>query len=170
MAAKTRIPKRRIIRKDDQRGLGIIQLEETDLETLNHLLRLEDDIFGDEAVDEWFMVSNIRHGNVMLLVDLVKRKPIGIAVLMRDWDDLKKCYLADFGIKETYRGKGFGTYFLGVVLEEVRQEGFKTISLTVDINNPVAIHLYEKHGFRIVEERHNLYGEGRHRYIMEKTL
>jgi len=116
------------------------------------------------------MVSNIRHGNVMLLVDLSRRKLIGIAILMRDWDDLKKCYLADFGIKETYRGKGLGTYFLRAVLDEVRRQRFKTISLTVDINNPVAIHLYQKHGFRIVEEKHNLYGEGRHRYIMEKVF
>lgn len=156
-----------LIRKNDIPGIGVAELEESNLEILNHLMKLEGDIFGDEAVDEWFIVSNIRHGNVLVLLDLNKRRAIGIAILMRDWDELDKCYLADFGIKETHRGRGLGTYFLGVVLDEVRKAGFKRVSLTVDVENKVAIHLYEKYGFKIVEERRNLYGEGRDRYVME---
>ena len=86
---------------------------------------------------------------------------------MRDWDELDKCYLADFGIRERYRGRGFGSSFLEVVLGVIKEEGIRHISLTVDTRNDAAIKLYEKHGFKIISERHNLYGLGRDRYIME---
>lgn len=148
-------------------GFPIYRLEEASLEGLTRLMHLEDDIFGDEAVGEWYMVSHINHGNVMVLVDAVKKRNAGIAILMRDWDELDKCYLADFGIREGYRGKGMGSAFLEMVLTLVREEGFRRVSLTVDTKNEPAIGMYRKHGFRIATERHNHYGLGRDRYIME---
>lgn len=151
-------------------GFHVFTLEEASLEGLNRLMRLEEDIFGEETLDEWYMVSHIHHGNVLVLVDAARRKTVGIAVLMRDWDELDKCYLADFGIRADYRGKGLGSTFLRKVLDLVREEGFSRISLTVDIANEPAIGLYKKHGFRIVQERHHLYGEGRHRYVMELAM
>jgi ribosomal-protein-alanine N-acetyltransferase len=160
----------RLIRKDEERGLGVAQMEEASLEMLNHLMKLEDDIFGEESVGEWFMVSNVRHGNVLVLVDLKTHRSIGIAILMRDWADIQRCYLSDFGVKAGYRGRGLGSYFLGVVLEEVRLMGIHQVSLTVDVNNSAAMGLYRKFGFSIAEERTNLYGEGRDRYVMELEL
>ena len=160
----------RFIRKDEESGLGVAQMEEASLEMLNHLMKLEDDIFGEESVGEWFIVSNVRHGNVLVLVDLKTRRSIGIAILMRDWADIQRCYLSDFGVKAGYRGRGLGSYFLGVVLEEVRLMGIHQVSLTVDVNNSAAIGLYRKFGFSIAEERKNLYGEGRDRYVMELEL
>jgi ribosomal-protein-alanine N-acetyltransferase len=151
-------------------GYHVFTLEEASLEGLNRLMRLEEDIFGEETLDEWYMVSHIHHGNVLVLLDAAKRKTVGIAILMRDWDELDKCYLADFGIREDYRGKGLGSSFLRKVLELVREEGFSRISLTVDTANEPAIGLYRKHGFRIVQERRHLYGEGRHRYVMELNV
>lgn len=148
-------------------GFPILRLDEASLDGLTRLMSLEDDIFGDDAVGEWYMVSHINHGNVMVLMDAAQKRSVGIAILMRDWDELDKCYLADFGIREGYRGRGFGSSFLNVVLGVVKEEGFKRVRLTVDIHNSVAIRLYEKHGFRIVHERRNHYGLGRDRYIME---
>ena len=157
----------KLIKRDESRRLAVAQMEETNLEMLNHLMTLEDDIFGEESVGEWFMVSNVHHGNVLVLLDLPSYRPVGIAILMRDWDDPDRCYLSDFGVKEGYRGRGLGTYFLGAVLEEVRDMNLKSVSLTVDVNNEAAIGLYRKFGFEIVDERQNLYGEGRHRYLMD---
>ena len=148
-------------------GFPIIRLEEANLEGLTRLMRLEDDIFGDEASGEWHMVSHINHGNVMVLVDAAQRRTAGIAILMRDWDELDKCYLADFGIREGYRGRGIGSSFLDLVLSAVMEEGFKKVSLTVDTKNETAIGLDQKHGFEIARERRNMYGLDRDRYIME---
>jgi len=148
-------------------GFPIIRLDEASLDGLTRLMSMEDEIFGDDAIGELYMVSHINHGNVMVLMDAAKRRSVGIAVLMRDWDELDKCYLADFGIRERYRGRGFGSSFLEVVLGVIKEEGIRHISLTVDTRNDAAIKLYEKHGFKIISERHNLYGLGRDRYIME---
>lgn len=150
-------------------GFHLFRLEEASLEGLNRLMKLEEDIFGEESLSEWYMVSHIHHGNVMVMVDSQKKKA-GIAVLMRDWDELDKCYLADFGIRADYRGRGLGSAFLAKVLELVKEEGFRRISLTVDTSNEPAIGLYTKHGFKIVRERRDLYGPGRHRYVMELAL
>jgi ribosomal-protein-alanine N-acetyltransferase len=148
-------------------GFPVFRLEEASLDGLNRLMQLEGDIFGSEAAGEWYMVSHIHHGNVMILVDAQKRHSAGLAILMRDWDEVDKCYLADFGIRTDYRGKGLGSRFLKKVLELVREDGFSRMSLTVDTSNAPAIGLYKKHGFKIVDERRNLYGQGRDRYIME---
>jgi ribosomal-protein-alanine N-acetyltransferase len=148
-------------------GFPIFRLEEASLEGLTRLMSLEDDIFGDDSVGEWYMVSHINHGNVMVLIDTAQRRAVGIAILMRDWDELDKCYLADFGIRESYRGRGFGSSFLRHVLVAVQEDGLRRVSLTVDTHNDVAIRLYRKHGFKIATERRNHYGLGRDRYIME---
>lgn len=151
-------------------GFHVFTLEEASLEGLNRLMRLEEDIFGEESLTEWYMVSHIHHGNVLVLVDAARRKTVGIAILMRDWDEMDKCYLADFGIRADYRGQGLGSTFLRKVLEIVREKGFCRVSLTVDTSNKPAIGLYRKHGFSVVGERRHLYGEGRHRYVMEIAL
>jgi len=148
-------------------GFPVIRLEEANMEGLTRLMRLEDDIFGDEAVGEWYMFSHINHGNVMVLMDAAQRRTAGIAILMRDWDELDKCYLADFGIREGYRGHGLGSSFLGMVLDMVREDGFRKMSLTVDDKNAAAIHLYKKHGFEISSERCSHHWLGRDLYIME---
>src|SRR5690554_2680468 len=51
------------------------------------------DIFGEMGMDEWGLVPQIRHGNVFILKEEDKRKIIGIAIFMRDWEDVDKCYL-----------------------------------------------------------------------------
>jgi len=148
-------------------GFPVFRLEEASLEGLTRLMNLEDDIFGEDAVGEWYMVSHMSHGNVMVLVDAANKRNAGIAILMRDWDELDKCYLADFGIRERYRGRGMGSAFLKLVLDLVKEEGFRRVNLTVGTKNEAAIHVYRKHGFEIARERHNLYGLGMDRYIME---
>lgn len=148
-------------------GFPVFRLEEASLQGLTRLMSLEGDIFGEEAVGEWYMVSHIHHGNVMILVDAARKRSAGIAILMRDWDELDKCYLADFGIREDYRGHGLGSAFLSMVLSLIKEEGFRRMSLTVDTTNVPAIALYKKHGFSIADERRDLYGLGKDRYIME---
>jgi ribosomal protein S18 acetylase RimI-like enzyme len=49
------------------------------------------------------------------------------------------------------RGRGLGKQLLQALMERARQEGFKSLSLSVESDNP-AIHLYESFGFRRVRE------------------
>ncbi len=53
-----------------------------------------------------------------------------------------------------YRGRGIGTKLLQHYLEEVKQQGFRKVSLSVDASNP-ASKLYERLGFKVVSKSGN---------------
>jgi GNAT superfamily N-acetyltransferase len=50
------------------------------------------------------------------------------------------------------RGRGIGDELLSALIERARLEGYTALSLSVERENP-ALHLYERFGFRPVEER-----------------
>jgi ribosomal protein S18 acetylase RimI-like enzyme len=50
------------------------------------------------------------------------------------------------------RGRGLGEQLLSELLAQARTDGFTSISLSVEPENP-ALHLYEKHGFKTIERR-----------------
>lgn len=49
------------------------------------------------------------------------------------------------------RGRGFGEELLSALLDQAREDGFSSLSLSVEKDNP-ALHLYERFGFRPVKE------------------
>jgi [ribosomal protein S18]-alanine N-acetyltransferase len=49
------------------------------------------------------------------------------------------------------RGRGFGAELLTALLEQAREDGHSSVSLSVEKDNP-ALHLYERFGFRPVKE------------------
>jgi len=51
-----------------------------------------------------------------------------------------------------YRGRGFGTQLLRQMLDWLRHEGYKKVSLSVQKEN-FALKMYQKAGFKIIEER-----------------
>ena len=54
----------------------------------------------------------------------------------------------DIVVKESFRGKGYGREIVETILSEAIKRGVKNSYLQVMINNPVALHLYEKIGYR----------------------
>jgi putative acetyltransferase len=56
-------------------------------------------------------------------------------------------YLGGFSIKSSWKGRGIGTQVLQHIRQTAASQGKKRIELTVDINNPDAIRLYQKLGF-----------------------
>jgi ribosomal protein S18 acetylase RimI-like enzyme len=50
------------------------------------------------------------------------------------------------------RGRGIGDELLSALMDRARGEGYTALSLSVERKNP-ALHLYERFGFRPVEER-----------------
>ena len=70
-------------------------------------------------------------------------------------------------VKEEYRNKKIGTKLLSYLIEKSKDK--YNITLEVNINNSVAIHLYEKLGFKKVSLRKGYY-KGIDAYLMELTL
>jgi len=56
----------------------------------------------------------------------------------------------DIVVKESQRGNGYGREIIETLLSEAARRGVKNSYLQVMINNPIAIHLYEKLGYREV--------------------
>ncbi len=152
-------------------NLKVYLVQDFNLSLLTRMVNFGLNIFGELGMDEWGLVPQIRHGNVFILKEEDKRRLIGLAILMRDWEDLDKAYLFDFAIAEDFRGQGLGYHFLLTICRNLREQGFKRLSLTVDVNNSAAIHLYrDKLGFEVRRRRENEYGKGHDRYLMTADL
>lgn len=54
-------------------------------------------------------------------------------------------------VVDKYRNKGIGTIILKSLKEKTKAEGYKVVSLGVEADNPVALHLYKKEGFEIAK-------------------
>lgn len=163
------LPKKFVSNLDsDFENLKVYLVQDYDLKLLNRVVNFGVNIFGELGMDEWGLVPQIRHGNVFLLKEAWKKQIVGLAILMRDWEDLEKAYLFDYAIAEDHRGQNIGVQFLKVIIANLVEQGFLKMSLTVDVENAPAIRLYEdKIGFEIKQHNRDEYGQGHDRYIME---
>jgi len=166
------LPKRVIENLDGDIGnLKVYLVQDFNLSLLKRIVDFGLNIFGELGMDEWGLVPQIRHGNVFLLKEEEKKRIIGLAILMRDWEDTEKCYLFDYAISEDFQGQGLGYHFLISICKNLIEQDFKKMSLTVDVENVSAIKLYkDKMGFEIDSFNKDEYGEGHDRYIMVLDL
>ena len=157
--------------ESDFENLKVYLVQDYDLRLLNRVVNFGSDIFGDLSMDEWGLVPQIRHGNVFLLKEENHKRIIGLAILMRDWEDTEKAYLYDYAIAEDQRGQNLGYHFLKVIAANLAEQNFLKMSLTVDVDNEPAIRLYkDKIGFEIKHHSKDEYGKGHDRYIMQLNL
>lgn len=75
--------------------------------------------------------------------------------------------LTYIGVSPEQSGKGVGKDLLNTFIEKSREEGYRSVVLSVETDNKPAIALYEKSGFKITKT----YSEGRYqRHRMELIL
>lgn len=60
-------------------------------------------------------------------------------------------YVYSLNVEPSFRDKGVGAYLLETADQEAKSRGYKSCSLHVDPLNTRGIHLYLKHGYRIVK-------------------
>jgi ribosomal protein S18 acetylase RimI-like enzyme len=61
-------------------------------------------------------------------------------------------HIGELDVDPRYRNRGIGGALLGLAETEARNGGYAQMSLTTTTSNP-ARHLYERHGFRVVETK-----------------
>jgi ribosomal protein S18 acetylase RimI-like enzyme len=59
-------------------------------------------------------------------------------------------YLANMAVSPDFHGRGIGSSLLAYAEEKARRVGLKKCSLIVDVENPAARRLYERHGYKVV--------------------
>jgi RimJ/RimL family protein N-acetyltransferase len=145
--------------------LRAIRWEDLDqcLEFANHLVeeRQADPDFGIildkkqtlETEASWLAdkLASIELGNQVRVVAEAEGKFVGNSEVVRGQssDEFHHCKLGITVLKE-YRTQGIGLQMMNILVDQSRREGLKTIELEVFANNPRAVHVYEKVGFKQV--------------------
>ncbi|MFJ5764400.1 GNAT family N-acetyltransferase [Lysinibacillus sp. NPDC093210] len=99
-----------------------------------------------------------REGDSALIALNKENQPVG-AVWYRLFNESNKGYgfvdrhTPELGIAvaEEVRKKGIGTLLMKAIIDQAINEGYKSISLSVDLENSHAIHIYKKLGFEEYE-------------------
>ena len=135
------------------------------------MIELEKDAFpGLGAVDEQTLVPIARYGKLIWCKKTGDERPVAVCECLRDFTQPEKVYIFGYYVRSDQSGKGLGSVFLKEVLDGLRKDGFKKVTLTVSESNVAAVKLYEKCGFTQVEYRQHEFGEEEHRLYMEKEL
>jgi ribosomal-protein-alanine N-acetyltransferase len=83
---------------------------------------------------------------------------------------LDECNIGNIVTHKDYRGRGFATEILGILLDILKENGVAKVFLEVEHDNIPAIALYEKHGFTRYGQRRDYYGPGKDAILMTKEL
>lgn len=85
------------------------------------------------------------------------------------YDMYERFELSYIEVKEEYRNQKKGSLLLEHLIEIAKYKKVENITLEVNINNTIAINLYEKHGFKKVAIRKGYY-DGIDGYLMERKM
>lgn len=83
-----------------------------------------------------------------------KRRVAGFALLRETGDEAE---LITIAIDPKWRGKGVGSAVLGAALADLRTTPARRLLLEVAEDNPAALALYRRHGFREIARRNAYY-------------
>ena len=92
---------------------------------------------------------NVISNHLITLILIDDNLPVGYAHI--DYDDNK--YWFGVCILENYQGKGYGKKIMEYIFNHEKIKNIDKIYLTVDKINDIAIRLYKKYNFYIIEER-----------------
>lgn len=85
---------------------------------------------------------------------MVQGQPVGFVTNAEYEEDAKQYgYIIQIGVHLQWRGKGLGAALMTHALQAWRETGKEEVVLHVNVNNPGAIHLYQRLGFVIVRKR-----------------
>lgn len=151
---------------DGFRKITIEAVDTVDDELRDLLLDIDEEAFGSGSLNEWSFPPFLHHGRVYLA--RLDGEPVGMAELMRDWNDPQLAYLYGYAVLHDCQGSGIGTELLSFILSDISKKGFKRLQLTVHPENHMALHIYEaKFGMQRVMFIPDYYGVGEDRWMME---
>jgi len=104
-----------------------------------------------EEEAEWLasQITGIERGSIVSVVAEVGGRLAGNSSVTRgSYDDTKQHGYLGIAISRKYRDLGIGLEMMRTLVLQSRRAGLKTVQLEVFANNPRAIHVYEKTGFR----------------------
>ena len=143
-------------------GNNIVELTPSDIKSINNICI---SYWGEESLYQEDVLTNIISQNlsygIKILGDLMAfclMKRVG-----------KQCTIFLIAVNPNYTKKGLGKAILSFCLDNAMNKGLNTFTRHVQDTNKVAIHLYEKFGFKNLGIRKKYYNGSRDAYIMTKS-
>lgn len=123
-------------------------------EDIDEVLEIEKLSFKTPWSRESFISEIEKNDLAQYIVVKVGNKVIGYAGM---WFILDEAHITNIAIHPEYRDRGIGDKLIKMIIEMVRENGLKSITLEVRDSNQQAIYLYEKNGFTIEGVRKGYY-------------
>ncbi len=108
--------------------------------------------FKIEEEKKWLSenIKNIQKKKTVMLAVFAGKELIGSASVEQESDAVASQGIFHIGIAKKFRGEGIGKLLMALAIEEAARniKGLRIITLNVFANNPVAMKLYKKMGFK----------------------
>ncbi len=142
-----------------------MEIVSANLLDLNALRHVEQTCFPKDAWPIFDLIAVLSFPSVVRLKAVEDEKMIGfVAGDPRPGDGFS--WIATIGILPEYRGKGYGRALLAACESRLTTE---RIRLSVRASNAHPIRMYEKAGYRFVDQWPRYYDDGEDALIMEKN-
>lgn len=147
-----------------------MKIKDVSIRDLRSISNLEHQIFKENAFSIKLVEKLIQQNTLFLKLEdgKIMKKLIGFIVVINDRED--QVNIINFLIHPQFQSKGYGSLLLQETIERIKKrlKEIKKIVLNVQVNNSLAIKLYEKFNFqknsKIIE---NYYQSGEDAYLME---
>jgi len=134
---------------------------------LDEILKLESNTFKKDAFSK-NSILNLIINNTFFFKLINKdnsNEIVGFIIVIQDQED--RVNLINLLISKQYQNKGYGSHLLKYTLYKIKEmNNIEVIVLNVNSKNKVAIWLYQKFGFRIVQKIENYYQQKKSAYLM----
>jgi ribosomal-protein-alanine N-acetyltransferase len=121
------------------------------IEDIHYVLSAFDNVFvpplSERIIDfESYAEKLAKHAIVYVIKN---RDILGFIAFYANNRETNIAYITQLAIKPTEQSRGFGKLLLDKCIEVSKNFGMLTLKLEVYLNNNVAIHFYERNGFKI---------------------
>ncbi|WP_432204601.1 GNAT family N-acetyltransferase [Cetobacterium somerae] len=149
--------------------MKVVEVKPSDRDLVEKIYKNEIESFGVMGgADMWMIMSFIRYGKLYVLLDEFN-EILSVAQYQGVFGK-NEVFLYGFSTPFEKRAMGYGKTLLEKTHKKLRAEKIEKVYLTVDPNNEIAIQMYKKAGYEIVELQKDEYGKGIDRYLMIKNL
>ncbi|MEM2912547.1 MAG: ribosomal protein S18-alanine N-acetyltransferase [Candidatus Bathyarchaeia archaeon] len=145
-----------------------LQVKQATIEDLEKLYTIEKECFTFEAFSKGQIASLLLSPNSVSLVAKENNEILGFIIGIIYDETVGHIFTLDVAIK--HRRKGVGLKLLRELEKIFREKGVKACFLEVRMDNLAARQLYEKQGYREIEELKNFYRKGVHGIRLKKDL
>ena len=144
-----------------------MRINSVNIKDLDEIFRLESNTFNKDAFSKNSILNLILKNTffLKLIDDDISKIIVGFIIVIQDRED--RINLINLLIRKQYQNKGYGSYLLKYTLNKIKEmNNIEVIVLNVNSKNEVAIFLYQKFGFRIVQKIENYYRQKKSAYLM----